>query len=48
MSRSVVQIPMTAGAITGSYNNPGCELSLTQAQLADIFLCDITNDNTLG
>ena len=48
VSRGVVQIPMTAGAIAVAYNNPGCELSLTQAQLAGIFLGEITNYSALG
>jgi phosphate transport system substrate-binding protein len=46
--RGVLQIPMTAGAIAVAYNNPGCELKLTQAQLADIFLGKITNYKDLG
>ena len=48
VSRGVVQIPMTAGAIAVAYNNPGCDLSLTQKQLAGIFLGQITNYSTLG
>ena len=48
VSRGVVQIPMTAGAIAVAYNNPGCDLSLTQQQLAGIFLGQITNYSTLG
>ena len=48
VSRGVVQIPMTAGAIAVAYNNPGCDLSLTQKQLAGIFLGQITNYNELG
>ena len=40
--RPVVQIPMTGGAIVPAYNNPGCELRITQKQLADIFLGNIT------
>ncbi|CAI8429312.1 MAG: Phosphate-binding protein PstS [Cyanobium sp. ARS6] len=48
VSRGVVQIPMTAGAIAVAYNNPGCELSLTQKQLAGIFLGQITNYSELG
>jgi phosphate transport system substrate-binding protein len=44
----VVQIPMTAGAIAVAYNNPGCSLKLSQAQLAQIFLGTISNYNQLG
>ncbi|MEB3306953.1 MAG: phosphate ABC transporter substrate-binding protein PstS [Cyanobacteriota bacterium] len=46
--RGVLQIPMTAGAIAVAYNNPGCELQLTQAQLAGVFLGRITNYKELG
>ena len=42
VSRGVLQIPMTAGAIAVAYNNPGCELKLSQEQLAGIFLGKIT------
>ncbi len=48
VSRGVVQIPMTAGAIAVAYNNPGCELKLTQDQLAGIFLGKINNFSDLG
>ena len=48
VSRGVVQVPMTAGAIAVAYNNPGCELKLTQKQLAEIFLGTIRNYNELG
>jgi phosphate transport system substrate-binding protein len=48
VSRGVVQIPMTAGAIAVAYNNAGCELKLTQDQLAGIFLGSIKNYNELG
>ena len=44
----VVQIPMTAGAIAVAYNYPGCELELSQEQLADIFLGKITNFSDVG
>ena len=37
VSRGVVQIPMTAGAIAVAYNNSDCELKLTQDQLSGIF-----------
>ena len=48
VSRGVVQIPMTGGAIAVAYNNPGCDLSLTQKQLAGIFLGQIKNYSELG
>ncbi len=48
VSRGVVQIPMTAGAIAVAYNNPGCELKLNQAQLSDIFLGKIRNFSEVG
>jgi phosphate transport system substrate-binding protein len=48
VSRGVVQIPMTAGAIAVAYNNPGCELKLSQDQLAGIFLGRITDYQELG
>jgi phosphate transport system substrate-binding protein len=48
VDRGVIQIPMTAGAIAVAYNNPGCKLSLTQEQLARIFLGKISNYSELG
>ena len=44
----VVQIPMTAGAIAVAYNHPGCELELSQDQLADVFLGKITDFSEVG
>jgi phosphate transport system substrate-binding protein len=46
--RGVVQIPMTAGAIAVAYQHKGCELKLSQAQLAAIFLGKISNYSQLG
>ena len=46
--RPVVQIPMTGGAIVPAYNNPGCDLRVTQTQLADIFLGNITTWEEVG
>ena len=48
VSRGVVQIPMTAGAIAVAYNNSDCELKLTQDQLSGIFLGTIKNYSELG
>ncbi|MFM7235160.1 MAG: phosphate ABC transporter substrate-binding protein PstS [Cyanobium sp.] len=46
--QGVVQIPMTAGAIAIAYNNPGCELKLSQAQLVGLFTGAISNYGQLG
>jgi len=46
--RPMVHIPMTGGAIVPAYNNPGCDLKITQTQLADVFLGKITNWSELG
>jgi phosphate transport system substrate-binding protein len=43
VSRGVVQIPMVGGSIAVAYNKPGCALKLSQKQVADIFLGNITN-----
>ena len=48
VSRGVVQVPMTAGAIAVAYHNPGCELKLTRKQLAGIFLGNIRDYKELG
>ncbi len=48
VSRGVVQVPMTAGAIAVAYQNPDCELKLTRAQLAGIFLGTIRDYSALG
>ena len=41
VSKGVVQIPMVGGSIAIAYNKPGCDLKLTQKQVADIFLGNI-------
>lgn len=46
--RGVVQIPMTAGALVVAYRHTGCELKLSQEQLAGIFQGTITNYAALG
>jgi len=46
--RPMVHIPMTGGAIVPAYNNPGCDLKITQTELADVFLGKITNWSELG
>ena len=48
VTRGVRQIPMTAGAIAVAYNHPGCKLSLSQKQLAGIFLGRVRNFSELG
>ncbi len=48
VKRGVRQIPMTAGAIAVAYNHKGCSLSLSQDQLAKIFLGRIRNFSELG
>lgn len=48
VKRGVRQIPMTAGAIAVAYNHKGCSLSLSQEQLAKIFLGRIRNFSELG
>ena len=45
--RPVVQIPMTGGA-SFLYNNPGCDLRVTQTELVDIFLGNITTWEEVG
>ena len=47
-AEGMIHIPMTGGAIVPAYNNPGCDLKITQTQLADVFLGKITNWSELG
>ena len=44
----MVHIPMTGGAIVPAYNMPGCDVKMTQTQLADVYLGNITNWSTFG
>ena len=44
----MVHVPMTGGAIVPAYNYPGCEVKMTQTQLADVYLGKITNWSTFG
>ncbi|MFM9087435.1 MAG: substrate-binding domain-containing protein [Cyanobium sp.] len=46
--RGVVQLPMTAGALVVAYQHRGCDLKLSQEQLAGIFQGTITNYAALG
>ena len=48
VKRGVVQIPMVGGTIAIAYNKPGCNLKLTQKQVADIFLGTIKDWKQLG
>ena len=44
----MLHIPMTGGAIVPAYNMPGCDVKMTQTQLADVYLGKITNWSTFG
>ena len=48
ISRPMVQIPMTGGAIAVAYNNPGCDLKITQTELVRVFYGDINNWSHFG
>ena len=48
VDRGVLQIPMTAGAIAVAYNLDGCDLKLSQNQLANVFLGKIKNFSEIG
>ena len=43
VKRGVVQFPAVGGTIAIAYNKPGCDLKLTQTQVADIFLGTIND-----
>ena len=47
-AEGMVHIPMTGGAIVPTYNNPGCEVKMTQTELADVFLGKIDNWSYFG
>ena len=47
-AEGMVHVPMTGGAIVPTYNNPGCEVKMTQTELADVFLGKITNWSHFG
>ena len=48
VTRGLVQIPMTGGTIAFGYNNPGCELKLTQQQAVEVAMGMIDNWKELG
>ena len=47
-AEGMVHIPMTGGAIVPTYNYPGCEVKMTQLELADVFLGKIDNWSYFG
>jgi phosphate transport system substrate-binding protein len=48
VTRGLVQIPMTGGTIAFGYNNPGCDLKLTQQQAVEVAMGMIDNWKELG
>ena len=48
VTRGLVQIPMVGGTIAFGYNNPGCDLKLTQQQAVEVAMGIITNWKELG
>ena len=44
----MVQIPMTGGTIAFGYNNPSCDLKLTQEQAVQVAIREINNWNQVG
>ena len=48
VTRGLVQIPMTGGTIAYGYNNPGCDLKLTQQQAVEVAMGIIDNWKEVG
>ena len=48
VKRGMVQIPMTGGTIAFGYNNPGCDVKLTQQQAVEVALGIINNWSQVG
>ena len=48
VTRGLVQIPMVGGTIAFGYNNPGCDLKLTQQQAVEVAMGMIDNWKELG
>ena len=48
VTKGLVQIPMTGGTIAFGYNNPGCDLKLTQQQAVEVAMGIIDNWKELG
>ena len=46
--RGMVQIPMTGGTIAFGYNNPDCDLKLTQEQAVQVAIGEINNWSQVG
>ena len=46
--RGLVQIPMTGGTIAFGYNNPDCDLKLTQEQAVQVAIGEINNWSQVG
>ena len=46
--RGMVQIPMTGGTIAFGYNNPSCDLKLTQEQAVQVAIGEINNWSQVG
>jgi phosphate transport system substrate-binding protein len=46
--RGLVQIPMTGGTIAFGYNNPSCDLKLTQEQAVQVAIGEINNWSQVG
>ena len=48
VTRGLVQIPMVGGTIAFGYNNPNCDLKLTQKQAVQVAIGKINNWSELG
>ena len=48
VKRGMVQIPMTGGTIAFGYNNPGCDVKLTQQQAVEVAMGIINNWSQVG
>ncbi len=48
VTRGLVQIPMVGGTIAFGYNNPDCDLKLSQIQAVRVAMGKITNWNEVG
>ena len=48
VTRGLVQIPMTGGTIAFGYNNPDCDLKLTQQKAVEVAMGQVTNWSELG
>ena len=48
VKRGLVQIPMTGGTIAFGYNNPGCDLKLTQQKAVEVAMGQVSNWSELG